>query len=83
LRDDQVITQVRSRVNANRTLTARFRAHSTQFGFTTLAESKKGTLRFPFHLDPMWKTDRLGIVVFAQDRKSGEVYQTAFVRWEP
>ena len=40
-------------------------------------------LSFSFRLDPSWTAERLGIAVFAQDRKSGEVYQSALVPWAP
>ncbi|MFO0891544.1 MAG: DUF1223 domain-containing protein [Isosphaeraceae bacterium] len=81
LRDDRVVTEVASGENANKALTARFPARLTRFEFTTLDESKSATLRFPFPLDPVWNAEKLGIVVFAQDRKSGEVLQTAYIPW--
>jgi hypothetical protein len=83
LRDDRVVTKVPSGENANKTLTARYPARLTRFEYTTLDGTKDATLRFPFRLEPVWKPDKLGIVVFAQDRKSGEVCQAAFVSWEP
>ena len=81
LTDDSVVTEVESGENANKTLTARFPARSTQFEFTRLDGPK--ALGFSFRLDPSWTTERLGIAVFAQDRKSGEVYQSALVPWAP
>ncbi len=81
LRDDKVVTEVGSGENANKSLTARFPARQTRFEFTTLDGSKKATLHFSLKLEPMWNAEKLGIVVFAQDRKSGEVYQAALVPW--
>jgi hypothetical protein len=83
LRDDLVVTEVGSGENANKTLTARFPARSTQFEFTRPEGSKETTLRFSFRLEPAWDLEKLGVVVFAQDRKSGEVYQSALVPWAP
>jgi hypothetical protein len=81
LRDDLVVTEVGSGENASKTLTARFPARSTLFDFTRLDEAKETNLRFPFRLEPAWNVDNLGVVVFAQDRKSGEVYQSTLVPW--
>jgi hypothetical protein len=83
LRDDRVVTLVPSGENAGKTLTARYPARLTRFEFTTLDGTKDATLRFRFRLEPAWKPDELGLVVFAQDRSSGEVCQATFVPWEP
>jgi len=81
LRDDLVVTKVGSGENANKTLTARFPARSTLFDFTRLAGAKDSSLRFAFRIEPAWNVENLGVVVFAQDRKSGEVYQSTLVPW--
>lgn len=81
LRDDLVVTRVGSGENASKTLTARFPARATRYEFTTLDEAKEAALRFPFRLEPAWNMGKLGIVVFAQDRKSGDVYQSTLVPW--
>lgn len=82
LRDDRVVTAVRSGENANRTLTSRFPARETRFEFVTLSPPGEKTLSFSFRPEPGWKPDRLGLVVFAQDRQSGEIYGTAYVPWQ-
>jgi hypothetical protein len=81
LRDDMVVTRVESGENASKTLTARFPARSTRFDYIKLDERKETSLRFPFVLEPAWNMSNIGIVVFAQDRKSGEVYQSTMVPW--
>ncbi len=81
LRDDLVATAVGSGENAGKTLTARFPARSTRFEFLRLEEAKESRVPFSMRLEPAWNAANLGIVVFAQDRKSGEVYQSAVVPW--
>jgi hypothetical protein len=80
LRDDSVVTRVRSGENANKTLTNRFPARETKYEDIRLG-NQPATLSFPFALDPAWKIDRLAVVVFAQDKRSGVVYQTVLVPW--
>jgi hypothetical protein len=80
-REDRVITKVRSGENANKLLTARFAARSTQFEFITLKDGETATLRFPFRVEPTWLPERLGIAVFAQDKLTGEVVGSTVVRW--
>ena len=79
--DDRVVTEVGSGENAHKTLTARFPARVTQFEFTRLAEASDASLQFGFRIEPGWKVENLGLAVFAQDRKSGEVYQSILVPW--
>jgi hypothetical protein len=81
LRDDLVVTEVDSGENASKTLTARFPARSTRIEFTTLQGGMEASLRFPFRLEPEWNINNVGAVVFAQDRKSGEIYQSTVVPW--
>ena len=81
LRDDRVVTQVGSGENANKSLTARYPARATSFEYVTLDGKTGAKLKFSFRLDPDWKPERLGVVVFVQDRKSGEIHQSAFVPW--
>src|SRR5262249_45105298 len=79
LTEDLVDTAVGSGENAHKTLTARFPARATRFAFTRPEGSKD--LSFSFRLDPSWSPERIRIAVFAQDRKTGEVYQSALVPW--
>lgn len=81
LTDDRVVTDVGSGENANKSLTARYPARSTQYEFIKLDGPKE--LSFPFRIDPSWSSDRLAIAIFAQDRKSGEVHQSSLVPWQP
>jgi hypothetical protein len=83
LRDDLVPTPVESGENANKTLTARFPARSKQYEFIRVEGAKESSRQFSFRLESDWNVENLGVVVFAQDRKSGEVYQSTLVRWCP
>jgi hypothetical protein len=79
LTDDLVDTAVASGENAKKVLTARFPARATRFEFTRLDGSQE--MSFSFRLDRSWSTEKLRIAVFAQDRKTGEVYQSALIPW--
>ena len=81
LRDDLVLTEVPSGENANKTLNSRYPARSTQYEIVTLDRNDESKLTFPFRLDPTWKADHLGVVLFVQDRDSGAIFQSAFVPW--
>lgn len=81
LRDDRVVTKVGSGENANKTLTARYPARTTRYEYVTLDGKKESASTFPFRLDPTWDARNLGLVVFVQDKKTGEVYQSALLPW--
>jgi hypothetical protein len=82
LRDDQVVTHVGSGENANKTLSNRFPARSTKFNFITLDGKKESTLNLPLEVDESWNTERLDVIVFVQDKKTGEIHQTAQMPWD-
>jgi hypothetical protein len=82
LRDDKVVTQVGSGENAHKTLTARFPARATKYEFVKLADKADASVRLTFALDPSWKTERLGLVIFVQDKQSGAIYQAATIPWK-
>lgn len=82
LRDDQIVTRVGSGENANKALTARFPARSTKYDFIKLAGKADATLNFSFKLDPSWQAERLGLVIFVQDKQSCAVYQAAMLPWK-
>ncbi len=82
LRDDQVITKVQSGENANKTLNGRFPARSSQFEITKLTTEKPISYQFSFKAPAGRPANRLGIVVFVQDQKSGEIYQSAYLPWQ-
>ncbi|MDX2035923.1 MAG: DUF1223 domain-containing protein [Isosphaeraceae bacterium] len=83
VRDDKVVTPVKSGENANVEFMNRFPARSHAFEFVTLAEGKSTALSLPLELSRDAKTDRLSVIVFAQDRKTGVIHQSALIPWDP
>lgn len=81
LRDDRVATEVPSGENAGKTLMNRYPARKAEYEFATLEDRTASESTFSFRVDPGLPTDRLGVVVFVQDRKTGAVCQSAFVPW--
>jgi hypothetical protein len=81
LRDDQVVTHVDSGENANKSLTNRFPARTTKFDFITMDSKRESTLNLPLELDTSWSTEHLDLIVFVQDKKTGEIHQTAIMPW--
>jgi hypothetical protein len=82
LRDDKVVTQVGSGENANKALTNRFPARSTKYDFVKLAGKTEASVSLSFSLDPSWRAERLGLVIFVQDKQSGAIYQAATLPWK-
>lgn len=83
LRDDRVETKVGSGENADKTLTNRFPARLMKFDFLRLTGKSEGSAEFPISLDASWKSEKLDVVVFVQDKKTGEIYQAAVLPWKP
>jgi hypothetical protein len=81
LRDDQVVTQVGSGENANKSLMNRFPARLTKFDFIKLERQRESTLNLPLELSTSWSTEHLDVIVFVQDKKTGEIHQTARIPW--
>lgn len=82
VRDDRVETRVESGENKGKTLTNRFPARLTKFDFIRLSGKAEASLEFPLKLDPSWKAETLAVVVFVQDKKTGEVHQAAVLPWK-
>jgi hypothetical protein len=82
VRDDSVKTRVRSGENSGKTLIARFPARVVAYQFRQLAGQQSATVPFRLRLEPGWRLEKLMVVVFVQDRKTGEIYQAAVVPWE-
>jgi hypothetical protein len=82
LRDDKVVTRVGSGENAHKALTARFPARATKYEFIKLSDKADATVSFPFKLDSSWHADRLGLVMFVQDKQTGAIYQAATIPWK-
>jgi hypothetical protein len=81
LRDDRVVTHVDSGENARKTLTARYPVLATRFQYIRLRGVAEATVKFSFQLNHAWNADRLDLVIFAQDRKTGLVHQAMVLPW--
>jgi hypothetical protein len=81
IRDDHVVTHVGSGENANKSLTNRFPARLTKFDFITLDGKTGSSLNFPLALDNSWNAEHLEVIVFVQDKKTGQIHQTAQMPW--
>jgi hypothetical protein len=81
LREDGVVTEVRSGENAGKALVARFPARQTKYELIELDGKSPVTQRFPFTIEPTWKRQNLRIAVFVQDKRNGVVHQAADLPW--
>jgi hypothetical protein len=81
LREDGVVTHVRSGENAGKSLVARFPARQLKYEFIQLDGKSPSALRFPFELEPSWKRENLRLAVFVQDRNSCVVHQATDLPW--
>jgi hypothetical protein len=82
LREDGVVTNVRSGENAGKSLVARFPARRTKYEFIELDGNAPSTERFQFEIDPTWNRKNLRLAVFVQDKRRGVVHQAADVPWQ-
>jgi hypothetical protein len=81
LREDGVVTQVRSGENAGKSLVARFPARETKYDFVELDGKSPAPLRFPFAIEPSWNRQNLRLAVFVQDKRTGVVHQATDLPW--
>jgi hypothetical protein len=81
LRTDRVVTKVESGENGGKALTARFPALAAKYESVLLA-TKATTIKLPLTVDANVKLDQVGVVVFAQDKKTGTIYQAAYLPWK-
>lgn len=81
LREDGVITNVRSGENAGKALVARFPARQTRYGFIEFDGTSPITQNFSFAIDPTWDRQKLRLAVFVQDRRTGVVHQSTDLPW--
>jgi hypothetical protein len=82
LREDGVVTDIRSGENAGKSLVARFPARQTKYEFVELDGKSPVTQRFSFVLEPTWNSENLRLAVFVQDKRTGLVHQSADVPWQ-
>ncbi len=81
LTEDGVSTKVPSGENGGKTLANRFPARSTKYEFVKLDRKVPAASSFAFKAEPGSDASRLRLVVFAQDRKTGAVYQAVDMPW--
>jgi hypothetical protein len=81
LREDGVVTDVRSGENRGESLVARFPARLTKYVFIELDGKSPSTERFPFKIEPTWKRQNLRLAVFVQDKRTGVVHQATDLPW--
>jgi hypothetical protein len=81
LREDGVVTHVRSGENAGKELVARFPARQTKYEFIELDGKSPITQTFAFEIEPTWKRQNLRLAVFVQDKRTGVVHQAADLPW--
>jgi hypothetical protein len=81
LREDGVVTDVRSGENAGKSLVARFPARQTKYAFIELEGKTPATQRFHFVIEPSWSRQKLRLAVFVQDKRTGAIYQAADFPW--
>jgi hypothetical protein len=82
LREDGVVTEVPRGENAGKSLVASFPARQTKFAFIELQGKTPLTKTFQFEVEPSWKQQNLRLAVFAQDKRTGVVYQAADCPWQ-
>jgi hypothetical protein len=81
LREDGVVTVVRSGENAGKSLVARYPARQTKFEFIELDGKSPESHRFSFKIEPAWKQANLRLAVFVQDKRSGVIHQATDLPW--
>ena len=82
LREDGVVTDIPSGENAGKSLKARFPARRTKYEFIELDGKTPAVQSFPFEIDASWNQPNLSLAVFVQDKKTGEVHQSAELPWK-
>jgi hypothetical protein len=82
LREDGVVTDVKSGENAGKSLVARFPARQTNYEFIELDGKSPVTRRFAFVTKPSWNHRKLRLAAFVQDKRTGAVHQAADLPWK-
>ena len=81
LREDRVVTNVRSGENAGKALVARFPARPTKYEFVELDGKSPVVQRFSFVVEPAWDRQNLRLAVFVQDKRTGVIHQSTDLPW--
>jgi len=81
LREDGVVTHIRSGENAGKALVARFPARRTKYEFIELDGQSPATQRFSFAIEPTWNRENLRLAAFVQAKRTGAVHQAIDIPW--
>jgi hypothetical protein len=81
LREDGVLTDVKSGENAGKSLVARFPARQTKYEFIELDDKSPTTKEFTFAIQPSWKGQNLRLAAFVQDKRTGAIHQATDLPW--
>jgi hypothetical protein len=81
LREDGVVTDVRSGENAGKSLVARFPARETKYEYIELVGKSPTTKEFTFAIQPSWNRQNLRLAAFVQDKRSGAIHQATDLPW--
>jgi hypothetical protein len=79
--EDPLTTRVESGENAGKMLVEHHTVRSFAYKAVRLTRNAQESAAFPLKLGADWVADRCRVVVFAQDRADGKVYQTDSVPW--
>jgi hypothetical protein len=83
LREDGVVTDVKSGENAGKSLVARFPARQTKYEFIELDGNSPTTKEFTFSIQPDWNRQKLRLAAFVQDKRTGAIHQATDLAWHP
>jgi hypothetical protein len=81
LREDGVVTDVKSGENGGKSLVARFPARQTKYEFIELDGKSPTTKEFTFSIQPGWNRQNLRLAAFVQDKRTGAIHQAADLPW--
>jgi hypothetical protein len=81
LREDGVVTDVKSGENAGKSLVARFPARQTKYEFIELDGNSPTTKEFTFSIKPGWNRQKIRLAVFVQDKRTGAIHQAIDLPW--
>ena len=81
LREDGVVTDVKSGENRGKSLVARFPARQTKYEFIELDGKSPMTKEFTFTILPGWNRQNLRLAAFVQDKRSGVIHNATDLPW--
>jgi hypothetical protein len=81
LREDGVVTDVKSGENGGKSLVARFPARQTKYEFIELDGKSPTTKELTFAIQPGWNRQNLRLAAFAQEKRTGVIHQATDLPW--